>query len=230
VPDFVEVHYLVRAPERHQVDDLYERLLKVAEGATLMTETTLEIDYLSGMYNPVRNDVVNDVIYEKMLQVRPPRFNEEEQEFAKEMKKNMPPPNLHELKKTVPPDLLELAMQVYREPLCPVISPPLGKGTVAGGSTDVADVSWNTPLGEFHTACFVLGSPGHSWYCVATSGMSIGHKGMITAAQIMALTALEFMSNPELVEKARKKFENTFKDKPYKTPFPKGHKPPFHSL
>ena len=58
--------------------------------------------------------------------------------------------------------------------------------------------------------------------------MSIGHKGMINAAQIICLTALEFISNPELVVKARTEFNNTFKEKSYKSPFPEGYKPPFH--
>ncbi|MFW9874547.1 MAG: M20 family metallopeptidase [Candidatus Thorarchaeota archaeon] len=230
VPAEAEVHYFVRAPERHQVDELYNRLIKVAEGAVLMTETRLEIDFLSGTYNPLRNDVVNNVIYEKMKELGPPIFNEDEQRFALELKKTVPPPDFTGMKKIVPPDKWEKAMKNLQEPLFPVVSPPLGKGTVAAGSTDVGDVSWYIPLGEFGTACQVNGSPGHSWQNVATSGMSIGHKGMIKAAQIICLTALEFLKNPELVEKARDEFNNTFKDKSYKSPFPEGYKLPFNPL
>ncbi len=228
VPAEAEVHYFVRAPERHQVDELYNRLIKVAEGAVLMTETQLEIDFLSGTYNPLRNDVVNNVIYEKMKELGPPVFNKEELDFALELKKTIPPPDFTGLKKIVPPDKWEKAMRYHQEPMFPVISRPLGKGMVAAGSTDVGDVSWYTPLGEFSTACHVTGSPGHSWQNVATSGMSIGHKGMIKAAQVICLTALEFLNNPELVKKAREEFNNTFKEKKYKSPFPEGYKIPFH--
>ncbi|MFW9878356.1 MAG: amidohydrolase, partial [Candidatus Thorarchaeota archaeon] len=63
VPAEAEVHYFVRAPERHQVDELYDRLVNIAKGAVLMTETRVEIDFISGIYNPIRNDVVNNVIY-----------------------------------------------------------------------------------------------------------------------------------------------------------------------
>ena len=230
VPAEAEVHYFVRAPERHQVDELYNRLIKVAEGAVLMTETRLEIDFLSGTYNPLRNDVVNNVIYEKMKELGPPIFNKDEKKFAQELKKTVPPPDFTGMKKIVPPEKWEKAMKNLQEPLFPVISSPLGKGTVAAGSTDVGDVSWYTPLGEFGTACHVNGSPGHSWQNVVTSGMSIGHKGMIKAAQIICLTALEFLDNPELVKKAREEFNNTFKDKNYKSPFPEGYKLPFHRL
>ncbi|MFX1532461.1 MAG: amidohydrolase, partial [Promethearchaeota archaeon] len=68
--------------------------------------------------------------------------------------------------------------------------------------------------------------PGHSWQNVATSGMSIGHKGMIKAAQIICLTALEFLNNPELVKRAHEEFNNTFKEKKYKSPFPEGYELP----
>ncbi|MCK5346467.1 MAG: amidohydrolase, partial [Candidatus Heimdallarchaeota archaeon] len=228
VPAEAEVHYFVRAPEREQLNDLYNRLLKVAEGAVLMTETRLEVDLIGGVYNPIRNDVVSDVIYEKMKQIGPPRFNKEEQNFAKELKETVPPFDLTLIKKFVPPELLDIALESFKEPLFPIVTPPIGRGKVAPGSTDVGDVSWYTPLGEFNTACHIVGSPGHSWQNVATSGMGIGHKGMIKAAQIICLTALEFLSNPKLVEKAREEFNHTFKDKKYKSPFPKGYKIPFH--
>ncbi|MHA2397724.1 MAG: amidohydrolase [Promethearchaeota archaeon] len=227
VPAEAEVHYFVRAPEREQLIDLYNRLLKIAEGAVLMTETRLEVNLIGGTYNPIRNEVVSNVIYEKMRQTGPPRFNKEEQAFAIELSETVPPINLALIQKMVPPQLLDIAMEALKQSLFPIVTPPIGKGKVAPGSTDVGDVSWYTPLGEFSTACHIVGSPGHSWQNVATSGMSIGHKGMIKAAQVICLTALEFLSNPELVEKARKEFDNTFKEKKYKSPFPKGYKIPF---
>ncbi len=230
VPDEAEVFYCIRAPERHQVDEIYDRLIKIAKGAELMTETSMEIEFLDGTHDHIRNQVVSDVIYEKMKQVGPPRFNEEEQEFARKIGKTLPPDALDGIKKAVPPNLKDLAMKVFNEPLCPIIIPPIGKGQVSTGCTDVGDVSWNTPLGEFWTACFAMGGSSHSWQATATSGMGIGHKGMLTAAKIIALTALEFMSNPELVEKARKEFENAAKEKRYKSPFPEGFKPPLHRL
>ncbi|MFW9824535.1 MAG: amidohydrolase, partial [Candidatus Thorarchaeota archaeon] len=148
VPAEAEVHYFVRAPERYQVEELYSRLIKVAKGAELMTETQLEIDFIGGIYNPIRNKVVNNVIYEKMRELGPPRFNEEEQQFAKELKKTVPPIDITEIRKIVPPNLLGRAMKNLSEPLLTMINPPLGEGTVEAGSTDVGDVSWYTPLGE----------------------------------------------------------------------------------
>jgi aminobenzoyl-glutamate utilization protein B len=125
---------------------------------------------------------------------------------------------------------LDLAKAVLSQPLNKIIIPPLGEGQSLPGSTDVADVSWVTPLAEFMIACEVMGSPGHSWQNVATSGMSIGHKGMLTAAKILTLSALEFMNKPELVEKAWKQFEKDHKNESYTSPFPEGLKPPYHRI
>ena len=227
VPAEAEVHYFVRAPERHQVEDLYSRLINIAKGATLMTETTMDIDFLSGMYNTMYTKVVDDVILNSMKKVGGPRFNKDDVAFAIELKKSIPKNSVEGFYRFIPPDMMELAKVILSQPLNKIIIPPVGKGKVDLGSTDVADVSWRVPLGEFSTACEIIGSPGHSWQNVATSGMSIGHKGMLTAAKILAVSALEFMQNLNLVENARKEHNIAHKDKPYKTPLPNGLKPPF---
>ena len=230
VPAEAEVYYFVRAPERHQVDEVYKRLIKVAEGAALMTETEMEIDFLSGTYNTMYNDVVDDVILKQMKKVGPPRFNREDREFADELQKSLPPNSIEGYLRLIPPEFMEMARSILSVPLNKIIIPTIGKGKIMPGSTDVADVSWKIPLGEFMTACFIIGAPGHSWQNVATAGMSIGHKGMLMAAKVLALTAIEFMNNPELVEKARQEHEKKHEDKPYISPFPEGLKPPFHRL
>ncbi|MHA1472284.1 MAG: M20 family metallopeptidase [Promethearchaeota archaeon] len=230
VPAEAEVHYFVRAPERHQVEELYSRLINIAKGATLMTETTMDIDFLSGMYNTMYTKVVDDVILNSMKKVGAPRFNKDDKAFANELKKSIPKNSVERYYKLIPPDMKEFAKAIFSQPLSKIIIPPIGKGNIDPGSTDVADVSWKVPLGEFGTACEIMGSPGHSWQNTATSGMSIGHKGMLTAAKILAISALDFMKNPELVEKALKEHNHAHKDNPYKSPLPEGLKPPYHRL
>jgi len=230
VPAEAEVHYFVRAPERHQVEELYARLINVAKGATLMTETTMEIDFISGMYNTMYTKVVSDVISDAMHKVGAPRFNKDDIAFANELKKSVPKSSIEGYYRMIPPDMKEMAKAIFSQPLNKIIVPPLGKGKVMMGSSDVADVSWRLPLGEFGTACEVMGSPGHSWQNAATSGMSIGHKGMLTAAKILAISALDFMKNPDLVEKALKEHDHTHKEKQYKSALPDGLKPPFRRL
>ena len=220
----------MRAPERHQVESIYNRLINIAKGATLMTETKMEIDFLSGTCNAMYNSIVDEVLSECMRRVRPPRFNKEDFEFAEELRKSLPEGSMDGYYRLVPPDMLEMAKTILSQPINKIIVPPIGKGKPLPGSTDVADVSWKVPLGEFMTACQIMGSPGHSWQNVATSGMSIGHKGMLAAAKILALASIEFMNNPELVKKAKLEHEKIHKDLPYKSPFPEGLKPPLHRI
>lgn len=230
VPEYAEVWYFIRAPERYQVDELYGRVVKIAEGATLMTETKMEIEFLSGMYNTIYNKVVQEVIKKAMRKVGAPKFDEKDREFAEELKKSLPPHSMDGYMKLVPPKLKELALQVFSQPLNTIVLPTIGSGQVLPGSTDVADVSWNIPLGEFIMAGSIIGAPGHSWQNAACAGMGIGHKGMLAAAKVLTLSAIEFMNKPELVEEAKQEFEEQHKDKKYKVPFPEGLKPPFHRL
>lgn len=98
------------------------------------------------------------------------------------------------------------------------------------GSTDVGDVSWVTPTGQFGTATGVIGQPGHSWQITACGGMSIGHKGMLFAAKLMALTGLDLMTDPEVLKEAREEFAAATANNRYVSPIPDGVEPPLDQL
>jgi aminobenzoyl-glutamate utilization protein B len=93
-----------------------------------------------------------------------------------------------------------------------------------GGSTDVAEVSRITPTVQLNVACTPLGIPWHSWAVVASSGHSIGQKGMLLAAKVMALTAIDFLNDKNLIEKMWKEFKKKTEGKKYQTPLPEGLK------
>ena len=78
------------------------------------------------------------------------------------------------------------------------------------------------------TACFATGAAGHSWGVVATGGMSIGHKGMMHAAKVMAVAAMDLWLDPTHLQKAREEFERETADRPYITPLPEGTLPPHY--
>ena len=75
------------------------------------------------------------------------------------------------------------------------------------GSTDVGDVSWLTPTAQFTTATWASGSPGHSWQNVSIGRSSIGHKGMLLAAKVLAGSAWDLMTAPALLAAARAEFQ-----------------------
>jgi aminobenzoyl-glutamate utilization protein B len=94
------------------------------------------------------------------------------------------------------------------------------------GSTDVGDLSWKAPLSMLMTACWTTASVGHSWGIVATSGTSIGHKGMLHAAKIMALAAMDLYTDPQHLIKTREEFDSELEAHPYENPIPADIFPP----
>ena len=74
------------------------------------------------------------------------------------------------------------------------------------GSSDVGDVSWQTPTAQIHVAAFVSGAPGHSWQNVSCGGSSIGHKALLHAGMVLSGAAIDLYENPQLLEKARQEF------------------------
>src|SRR5262249_39537691 len=94
------------------------------------------------------------------------------------------------------------------------------------GSTDVGDISWYIPTSGLGTACLAAGSPGHSWQNVAAIGSPIGHKGMMTAAQVLALTTVDLMQDPVALKDAKADFQERMKGRKYTTVIPKGQKAP----
>jgi aminobenzoyl-glutamate utilization protein B len=176
------------------------------------------------MSNLLLNDVITDVLYEKMIQVGAPEFSQEEIEFARQISTSCPESDIpglltkifgKEARGLVPPDAVLLAP----------IMPNTKTDFVLPGSTDVGDVSWVTPTGQIEATCHALKTPGHSWQAAAQSGMGIGYKGMLFTAKVLALAALEFMASPARLRLAREEFEQKIKVTPYVCPIPDGIKP-----
>lgn len=228
VPPEAEVWYYVRAPERHEVEGIYERVVRIAEGAALMTDTRMEIEFLSGCYNKLTNRPIAALLWENMQKVGPPEFTDEDKEFATAMAEHFSPGQRDRVIRLAKERHdVDLSDEYLHEGL---LEPREPEGRSGGGSTDVADVSWVTPTAECSTACFALGARGHSWQVTATSGMSIGHKGMLQAAKILALTGWSLLTDEEQLDKAREAFLEATKDNPYKSPIPEGLQPPLDQL
>jgi len=219
VPDYARSWYYIRAPERTQLDPIYERILKIAEGAALMTETELEVQFIDALYNIIPNKTISELVVKNMREIGTPEYTEEELEYAKKIASNFSKDaKVDSLRRNKIPDA-----EKYRDiDLVTDILDPLGDGETSAGSSDVGDISWITPTVEFGTTCFVLGAPGHSWAVVATSGMSIGHKSLVFAAKTMAGSAIELFTDEELRAKAKEEHLERLGGRTYKTPIPEG--------
>ncbi len=215
VPDDAEVWYFIRAPERYQVEELTERIRKVAQGAALMTETRLEENFVSGAYNMLTNRVLSDQLMAALDHLGPMEFTDEEVAYAQEIAGAFPESLRRGVlaSESLPESLLDAGLSGD-------VWPIRDADKVLPGSTDVSDVSWITPTSQVTTACWPLAIPGHSWAITASTGVSIGHKGMIHAAKAMAIAASDFYLDPALRAKARAEFEASTAGRPYQCPIP----------
>src|SRR5690606_37378545 len=165
---------------------LFERVVKAAEAAALGTGTRMEVEVMHGNYPLLPNDVLARLVNDNLKRLGGIEYDEEEKAFAREIRET--------LDGELPP--LESAGEVqpfvFRQNM---------------GSTDVGDVSWMVPTVGFGTATWVPGTPAHSWQAVAAGGTSIGRKGMLLAARLLAVTAVDLFENPELRAAARDEFE-----------------------
>lgn len=225
VPAHSEVWYYVRAPERSEVKDIHDRLMDVARGAALMTGTSFEVRFLAGCYNVLPNTVINRILHGCMEEVGPSQWTGEELEFAEKIAESFRPGQKEASLKA-----LKAPRETYQQILHEGILPFSEEETVGAGSTDVGDVSWVVPTGRIGVATGVLGQPGHSWQFAACSGMSIGHKGMLMAAKVLASAGLQLVTSAETLEEARREWSERTADSPYVSPIPEGIEPPLDQL
>ena len=204
VPDFAEVYYYVRHPEAPVVKDLYARLLKCAEAGALATETELEVEFLAGTHNLLPNDVLSQVTLNNLKALNDLSYTDDETSFAMEIQESLQAPldleSIHEVRDS--------------------------KGGTSKGSTDVGDVSWVVPTTGFRTACWVPGTPAHSWQAVAAGGTSIGRKGMILAARVLAATAWDIAHDEDLMNEAKAELQDRLEGEPYSAMLEPGQKAP----
>jgi aminobenzoyl-glutamate utilization protein B len=182
VPERAQVYYYVRHPKADTVLALFERVVKAADAAALGTETRMDYEVMHGNYPLLPNEALARRVDANLRALGGITYDRAERDFALT------------LRATLGDDL-----------------PPLGSaGEVAPfayvqgmGSTDVGDVSWLVPTVGFTTATWVPGTPAHSWQAVAAGGMSIGYKGMLLAARLLARTAQDLYQDPALVKAAK---------------------------
>ena len=227
VPAYARVWYYVRAPEREQVEPIYNWVLQIADGADKMARTTHTIEFLTGCYNVLPNKTLADLIVANMREVGAPKFDEKDLEFANELNRSIAPEAKKEsLRKSERPGWEKLLDELFDER----VLDDYRAGKVGAGSTDVADVSWVTPTNEFSTTTCILGTPGHSWQFAAQSGMSIGHKSLIFATKVIASTGLDLLTQPNLLREAKSEWKERLAGRKYKLPIPADLKPPLHQL
>lgn len=175
-----------------------------------MTETKVKIHLESDTHELLPNRPLSELVHRNFLLVGPPRFSDEEQAFAR----------------TTQEPLVAARGSPIKIALSSNIEALPDKPRLIRASTDVGDVSWMIPTSGLRAACYTRGAPGHSWQIVACTGTTIGAKGLLVAAKVLAASTIDLLSNPALVAAGKQDFKKRRGDKPYRTLIPKEQNAP----
>ena len=188
VPDFAESYYFVRHYNRDIAKQIFDRVVKAAEGAALGTGTTMDYEVIDGDYDILPNKVLSVAMQKDLEMVGGITYTPKEIEFGKKIQAtfNYKAPPIESVSKINP------------------LSETIGKGPA---SSDVGDVSWNVPTVGLGAATWIPGTPAHSWQAVACGGTDIGIKGMMVAAKTMALMGIDLLLKKELITETTKEFK-----------------------
>ena len=182
VPDNAEVYYYIRHPKMAVVDELFQRVVKIAEGAAIGTETEISYEVMHGNYSLLPNDTIQKIVHKNLKELGGIKYTKNEKEYAADLYQTLFKPDL------------KIGSQETVKPY---------ETTHSYGSTDVGDVSWVVPTAGLRTATWVPGTAAHSWQAVAAGGTSIGLKGAELAAHTMANTIKDIFKNPSVIKDAK---------------------------
>ena len=225
-PNVVQPHasvlYMVRAVRVKDVRELQARVDKVARAAAMMTETSCERVFIDGTSNTLPNTTLEKLLWNNMNEAPLPTYTEEEQAFASALRKTWQGseifPGLGALAdRSIAAQVKELTRNNTRD-LNDFVYPFYSGEEFTPGSTDVGDVSWLTPTAQFDAVTWPSGSPGHSWQNVSCGRTSIGDKGVLYAAKVLAAAAADLLSDPGLLKEARDEFDERTAEEKYLCP------------
>ncbi len=215
-----KVRYAIRARDLVGLNQLIARVRKVAEGAALMTETTVEAKVISAVSNLLGNEPLEAAMQKVFDRLGAPDFDDADRAFAAKIQATLGPEDIPSAyrRQGVP-------MRAHT-PLCDWVIPRETVGDPMLGSTDVGDVSWAVPTVQARVATHAIGTPGHSWQVTAQGKMPAAHKGMVHVAKVMAATAVETLKDPGLIARAKADHQKRLEASPYVCPIPENVKPP----
>ena len=204
------VLYMVRANKVADSVKLQARVDDIARGAALMTGTDFERVFIDGTAELLPNFCIEGALYRNLEEIGVPAYTEEDRRLASALKASYPGSGIAGVYGIRDPEIEKTLRRLSGngEKAINDFIPPLYSTTAfSPGSTDVGDVSWLTPTSQIETVCWPAGVPGHSWQIVACGKSELAHKGMFLAAKVLAGTAVDLLSDGELLARARAEFE-----------------------
>ena len=227
VQDRATVRYEVRAPYVAQLKELFERVVKVAKGAALMTETEMDYELAMAFTEYIPNKALAKVADQCMKEIGAPAWTEEDYCLAKQFLDTYN----SQTRKMIETEIgnvygEERVEEILARPLDSEIHPfDPGNIVLEAGSTDVGDVGYAVPTLNINVATCCVGNVGHTWQMTAQTCSPIAHKGLLTAAKVMALAAVRTMEQPDVMEAAKAEVKKRNGGR-YTCPLPDSVKPP----
>src|SRR5262250_1969364 len=203
IPDTGQIWWFVRDASMPAAKATYDKLVKIAEGAALMTGTTYDVKYAASAWPQLASKTIAEAIQKNIDVVGMPKWTEEEQKFARDFQKSADRP----------------VVGLRTAPAA------LGERQQSTSSNDNGDVTWVVPAGLLTFPASVPGIEYHEWHAAVTPVSSISHKGQVVGAKVLAASIIDLLTSPELVTKARAEFEVESKKTPYFSLLPADAKP-----
>lgn len=224
-PNVVQAHaqvlYLIRSKTNEETKRLYDRVVNIAKGAALMTETELSVRFDKAVSNLVPNTVLGKVLYDALVAVGAPKRTEEEKAYLRSFQAPLGQERVLKDPGMAPyPDAEHREALIAEDPYGEFIIPYVPTSATQMGSSDTGDVSYVTPLAQFVTACFAIGTSAHSWQWVAQDKGSVALKGCFYAAKVLAQGAETLFTQPQVLADAQAELKKRMKGKKYVCPIP----------
>jgi aminobenzoyl-glutamate utilization protein B len=220
VQAYAKVRYSIRARDVQGMNALVERVRKVADGAALMTETSVKVKVHSAVSNLLGNTPLEKAMQSQLERLGPPPFDAADRKYAADIQATLSAEDIAS-------SYARVGMAVRKDaPLCDFVVPYGTKGAPMMGSTDVGDVSWVVPTVQARCATVAIGTPGHSWQITAQGKSGQAKKGMVNAAKVMAGVAVDALGDASLIARAKADLKARHEVTPYICPMPDEVKPP----
>ncbi len=206
VPPIAEVWYFIRAPRRFQVDQIWDWMLDVAKGASLMTQTSLKTNLLSATWELLPNKSLAKVGDENATLIGAPDFGQEDQQFGEKIVRSLG----REIK----------GLALDNTLTHPDLNRTFPDVDFSKASTDLGNVSWMFPTLSFRAATKARGTPQHSWQMVCQTNSPPATKAGLRASEWMAASALDCFTHPEIIEEAWKEHRLYLNETKFYHPIP----------
>ncbi|EPB2165823.1 TPA: amidohydrolase [Klebsiella aerogenes] len=220
-----EVLYLIRAPEMADVQQIFARIEKIAQGAALMTETSVSCRFEKACSSYLPNRTLEAAMYQAVCHYGTPQWSDQERAFAADIRATLGVNDIQNSLKNIAGTSGEEGKAFSRRHhdtvLIDEVAPWAATENVLAGSTDVGDVSWKAPVAQCFSPCFAIGTPLHSWQLVSQGKTSIAHKGMLLAGKILGATAIRLLSDRPLLEASQQELAQVLAVSPYQCPIPR---------